>query len=1007
MNREHDDTWVPLAAVALVVAVAAGFLFVSGPLESRRPVGAGGLAPVPSGDQVALARLWQDPLHAIHLHWRQVLQQSYSDSTLTVSLSLLNPRGHPLLNAPLAPAMDLPPTINGLRAKRPTLRLLVMTPGTWYVEDRENRRRQRHAVSTALTTHGFIPESAEQLGYFVMPRPLSGPAVGLEQCARHYPPARCLALVGFERYRANALAGTPQQPSIDVLWLNSDDFSTLDQVAALLATLERSPRRSVLLGPYTSGALRSFARDVWDGQADFLHRLNTFPAKMSELLRVLRTGRDGPQLVRRDPEIDPSAIREQRRGLHVLSPWATAPLRLLLRDVFEETGKPVPETDADLRKALDVKSFRSVVARDDAVLQNILRELAARGACGQAKAPVAIVAEQDTDYGQILAAIIRDRSNGGGALAQCTFDSHAFGYLRGLDGELPAHYSAVGGADLSGDNAAMQSGYGGPLFAGVRRAEAAGVARLDYVRGLADDISQYWTRTPQGFRRVLGGGGRRGPIAIGVFGSDVYDKLLILEALRERMPGGVFFTTDLDARLADPANYQVARNLIVGSSYGLGTPDKRTRFRHSYEAALYHAITWAIRDELYGKGEVCPRLYEIGRTGAADISRHGSGCPPSGEMQDRASYLRSGTSPYLSALGGLVFLAPLFILAGVGQAMSRTLPDGHRRDAHRWVVGCAGLGSVVVGLVAWCLRVSEPALFFEGISSVPAFVMQMTSVMFAVSFWKIANGRTLQNCARIEGELGLAFTDVSRTRSGEREGSLEEVWGRYVRRSKATNWRVAVRTGVGAGIILGVVFLEIEAYLLTRDFYAWLRGGVVVMTVAVLWTVFFCLDILRGMREFIRAVTEKCRMPGSGDFIEQRRQKMSLVVACTETVGPIMALPFVLLLLPVAAANTLSEGWYLPWRLIVVYGGFTVYVLASALQLQFEAVRGKANLIGQLEDYRHEMRDDAGQRDRLELVVAEIAAIRKGAFVPWSRHPMLQSVGATALAVITLLAALL
>ena len=127
--------------------------------------------------------------------------------------------------------MDLPPTINGLDATQPDLRLLVMTPGTWYVEDRENRRRQRHAVSSALTTHGFIPESPEHIGYFTMPRPLTALGDELGNCEQHYPPGRCVALVGFERYRVSPWTARKSWLSIEVLWLNGDDFTDLDKSA--------------------------------------------------------------------------------------------------------------------------------------------------------------------------------------------------------------------------------------------------------------------------------------------------------------------------------------------------------------------------------------------------------------------------------------------------------------------------------------------------------------------------------------------------------------------------------------------------------------------------------------------------------------------------------------------------------------------------------------------------------------------------------------------------------
>ena len=103
---------------------------------------------------------------------------------------------------------------------------------------------------------------------------------------------------------------------------------------------------------------------------------------------------------------------------------------------------------------------------------------------------------------------------------------------------------------------------------------AFGEAQLDYVRRLADHIAHdlAYPEDDSGGngssdeeRAELGGR----PVAVGILGSDVYDKLLVLEALRDRLPRATFFTTDLDARLSHPDLYRRTRNLIVGSAYGL------------------------------------------------------------------------------------------------------------------------------------------------------------------------------------------------------------------------------------------------------------------------------------------------------------------------------------------------------------------------------------------------------------------------------------------------------
>ena len=88
-------------------------------------------------------------------------------------------------------------------------------------------------------------------------------------------------------------------------------------------------------------------------------------------------------------------------------------------------------------------------------------------------------------------------------------------------------------------------------------------------------------------------------MAVGVLGSDLYDKLLILQALRERIPGVVAFTTDLDIRLAESSNYGFTRNLVIGSTYGLtirsGDASRPTMaFRSAYETGLYRGVALSL-----------------------------------------------------------------------------------------------------------------------------------------------------------------------------------------------------------------------------------------------------------------------------------------------------------------------------------------------------------------------------------------------------------------------------
>ena len=115
--------------------------------------------------------------------------------------------------------------------------------------------------------------------------------------------------------------------------------------------------------------------------------------------------------------------------------------------------------------------------------------------------------------------------------------------------------------------------------------------------------------------------------AIGIVGSDVYDTLLILQALRHRFPNVLFFTTGLDARFWHPRELSWSRNLIVTSSYGLSLHPELQKsvplFRDSLQTAQYTAVLAALgHPELRTLTFIPPRRFEIGKRGAVDLSVH-------------------------------------------------------------------------------------------------------------------------------------------------------------------------------------------------------------------------------------------------------------------------------------------------------------------------------------------------------------------------------------------------
>jgi hypothetical protein len=151
--------------------------------------------------------------------------------------------------------------------------------------------------------------------------------------------------------------------------------------------------------------------------------------------------------------------------------------------------------------------------------------------------------------------------------------------------------------------------------------KADGNSQLDYLRRLADHIA----REDEAYRR----NGESGIGAIGILGVDAYDKLLVLQALKSRMPYKLYFSTDLDARMLQRGQAQTTRNLILAAPYGLTLTRALQQdvppFRDSLQSAVFVSVLAALAPQSfdakrakfdYSKSELLsPGIYEVGISG--------------------------------------------------------------------------------------------------------------------------------------------------------------------------------------------------------------------------------------------------------------------------------------------------------------------------------------------------------------------------------------------------------
>lgn len=259
-----------------------------------------------------------------------------------------------------------------------------------------------------------------------------------------------------------------------------------------------------------------------------------------------------------------------------------------LAGVSDKADASIDEPDiADL---LGIRGgFRRSIAGDDELVEALVDELEQRGI--RHPAQIALIHEAGNPYAGQFAAMIcealedSDRDN-------CRRCLQRYGYARKLDGVLPGGELAAEQADWL---ARLSEGSIANPLEQPRMAH-----QLDYLRRLASTLGS----AASGPASDAGGQCTAAPLrAAGIITPDIYDKRLILRAMRPELPGVIFFTTDLDAAFLSSADFRWQRNLLIAASGPLSTDIKiednklfpnavisAPPFRDSYQTSYQRAI---------------------------------------------------------------------------------------------------------------------------------------------------------------------------------------------------------------------------------------------------------------------------------------------------------------------------------------------------------------------------------------------------------------------------------
>ncbi len=479
--------------------------------------------------------------------------------------------------------------------------------------EKERRRTDRQAIASALSARNYIPSENRRLRLYLGSsrgdaKPASGKGVQIP----------------YEWWHQSKTVDPPENVPVLVMWLSSEEFVPK-------VTKASGNTRSVFR------ELHEIARHAESNlSGSSLEQVDVFGPSDTDALVSLMVSEglwkpSGSQ-----------APWSKRFQFH--SPMATASDRIILE---EYAGKrrsvdsgfccpPGSVNDvmdsllliASGQKGNSAPRFVRTIATDDEMAECLVRELASRGVSdrvNRGKKSILLISELDSLYGRNLPEDFRNawnRITSGKDRSRIK----SLTYFKGLDGRFQTAAKDKGGASGDGGGSNDKGGAGddaGKAAAGngaVRSYEPRGIAQSDSLRRI-------------GFEMRYADDELDDVIAVGVLGSDVFDKLLVIRALRPVMKDAFFFTNGLDAWMWDSKEIDTTQGMITAAPAGVEMGDilseetllrdKPLRvlpFRNSYQSVLFRSAYYSLGPVgISPENPRKPSIYEIDRSGPVRI----------------------------------------------------------------------------------------------------------------------------------------------------------------------------------------------------------------------------------------------------------------------------------------------------------------------------------------------------------------------------------------------------
>lgn len=991
--------WMPI--ITVVAGLAASGLLV---LSSSRPTDSAQTGAESTGAvQDIDARLWQDPFTAVSNHEDAGTKfDRYSHSIERMRTEIAAP--------PTPPATWDEPLI-----------LAVMVNASAYPEKLERRLRDRVAVGSGLARCGYVAKDAEHLGCFTIPWPRQAAAAlgwkrwvaapapdGWERDGFDYSwdaddNDSTWLNVPFEVYDVNPLDAEAHKLSahkIIVLWLRDENFADdpLLRLAGLCTWFQR------LHEPATAAPLTVLGPD---GSTTLRSLLQNLPAASSEPVKALLS------------------------RVTMLSCRSTASDAVLLK------GIPHGPADDTVKKVIEAAvprlHFFRTIPTDKVVLQEAIRELQRRQIfpgqpAGQNRAaakldPVALISEWDSFYGRALPEAFHQQLPD-----DARDDLQLLTYLRGIDGHVPGEKAASpknakpGGSDPGGPGAAAKEHR--------PREIPEGTDQSDYLRRLAErleDWDQALLDDPQTTQK--------GIRAVGVIGSDVYDKLQILRALRPGLSGALFFTTGLDARFYHPDELSATQNLVVVSAFGLSLSDAYQGpippFRDSYQTATFAATLCALgaitdyqQPDFFE--QLRPRIFEIGSDGLVDLSPEPGPAaagihPPRARLHNWGRVVDEDLDWHAGAsLAGLALLAALIFFAR--RCIFKKSGAGPFSLLTRSTAVFLPSAMVATCAILWPLYRAqrdegEPWALFSGVSMWPTEAIRLMVFFLSIHFMlKIAH-RLRKNARQVADAFDLPGRATSlpgwhtcwRTWDScipPGHQKIEDLWLDYLAHGKGhtrTIWAGIFWAGYVVAIVLLSAFCR-QPHLPGRGSLIFTLDHVILIF-AVLFSNFLTLFVVHATLlegKFIALLQERKpvwspatlarhrREPGAGQDYLAHHLDLRLVAQRSEVVTELIYYPCITIALLIVCRLPQFDHWDWPPLLVLIFTCNIAMVCGCAWVLRHLAERLREKSIERLRDALCDRRargDEPGTK-AIAGLIEEAETLHLGIFAPISHQPI-------------------